>query len=154
MLVTVFAVAAVTVTFARPLTPSREAMMVVEPAATPVATPEEFTEAIAELVTVQLAVVVTFAVELSSYVAVAVNCWVAPTTKLALVGETVMDVNVLAAIGTVTVACALTPLNVAVTVVEPAATPVNIPAEFTIASVAFAVLQVAVFVTFAVELSL
>ena len=82
------------------------------------------------------------------------NCWVAPTIKLALAGETAMDVNVFADTGTVTVACALTPFSVAITVVDPGATPVNAPEAFTVAIVAWEVVQVAVFVTSAVEVSL
>ncbi|MGD0912289.1 MAG: hypothetical protein ABR928_10350 [Terracidiphilus sp.] len=62
--VTVF-VAAVTLSAAVPLTLLSEAVMVLEPAVTPVAKPDDFTVATAVFEVVQVAVDVTFAVELS-----------------------------------------------------------------------------------------
>ena len=90
-----------------------EAVMVVEPAATPVARPPA-TVATDVLPTVQAAVAVTSVGEPPGVVAVAVNCCVAPTAKLAGLGEIEMVVEV-----TFKVALPLTPLKVAVTVVEP-----------------------------------
>jgi hypothetical protein len=55
--------AAPTASVAVPLTPLSDAVIVVEPAATPVASPAKFTVATAAVELVQLAVVVTFAVE-------------------------------------------------------------------------------------------
>ena len=61
-----------------------------------------------------------------------------------------MDVTVLGAAATVSISVPLTPLNEAVTLVEPAPTPVARPAEFTVAKAAFADIQLTVAVTFAV----
>lgn len=83
------------------------------------------------------------------------NCCVDPAVKLADEGETAMEVTVFAgAEGTVIAAVPLTPPSEAVTVVEPAATPVARPAEFTVAMDGAALIQVAVEVTSFVELSL
>jgi hypothetical protein len=68
-------------------------------------------------------------------------------------GVTAIAVSVFAAAGTVSVALPLMPLSVAVTLVEPPAIAVPKPAAFTVATVASAVFQVAVFVTSAVVLS-
>jgi len=75
-----------------------------------------------------------------------------PMAKLAVLGVTAMDVTAVAV--TVSVALPLTPLRAACTVVDPAATPVASPAELMVATEALPVVQVAVDVTFAVELSL
>jgi hypothetical protein len=71
---------------------------------------------------------------------------------LATLGDTETAVSVFAA--TLSVVVALTPLSEAVTVVEPAATPVARPAELIVATAAFAADQLADAVTFAVEPSL
>jgi uncharacterized membrane protein len=114
-----------------PLTPLSEAVTAVEPEATPVASPLEFTLASVGVATVQPAVALTSAVDPSLYVAVALNCWVAPTQTLALAGDTEMDVRTF--VCTVSVEVPLIPLSEAVTVVEPEATPVASPLEFTLA---------------------
>ncbi|HTU49520.1 MAG TPA: hypothetical protein VMF56_02945, partial [Acidobacteriaceae bacterium] len=101
-----------------------------------------------------VAVEVTFALELSLYVAVAVNCCVAPAVMLGVAGVTEMAVIVFVAAVTVSMAVPLIPLSEAVTEVVPAATAVVIPAEFIVATPALADIQVAVDVTFAVEPSL
>jgi hypothetical protein len=144
----------VTVRDAIPLTPLRDAVIVVEPAATAVARPEVFTVATAVFELVQLTLPVRSAVEPSLYLPVAVNCWVAFAAMLPVAGETAMEVRVATGTGTVTVALALTPLRVAVTVAEPEASAVARPAELTVATAAFEVVQDAVAVTFAVEPSL
>jgi hypothetical protein len=108
--------------------------------------------ATAAFAVVQCAVAVTSAVELSLYVAAAVNCCVVPATTLAGLGDTETAVTTLAA--TPSVAVPLTPLSEAVTVVEPAATPVARPAGLIVATVVVAAVQFAAAVTFAVELSL
>ena len=126
-----------------------EALIVVEPAATPVARPPAATVATDVLPTVQVAVAVTSVGEPPGVVAVAVNCCVAPTAKLAGLGEIEMVVAV-----TFKVALPLTPLKVAVTVVGPAATPVATPVALTVAMPVLADFQLAVVVTTFVELSL
>ena len=68
--------------------------------------------------------------------------------KLAGFGVTAMDVGVLTV--TVSVAVPLTPLRAAVTVEDPAATPVARPAELMVATEVFDEVQVAVEVTLAV----
>ena len=85
---------AVTVNVAVPLTPLRVAVTALEPAATAVAIPDELIVATAVFADVQLAVALTFAVEASLYVAVAVNCVVAPTAKLTVLGDGEIDVTV------------------------------------------------------------
>ncbi len=146
--VTVFT-AEVTESVAVPLRPLSEAVTVVEPAATPVANPAELIVVTDGVALVQLAVELTFAVEPSLYVAVAVNCCVAPTATLAVAGDTVIAVSVFGI--AVSVAVPLRPLNDAVTVVEPADIPVAMPVELIVATAAFAAVQLAVEVTFAVE---
>jgi hypothetical protein len=70
-------------------------------------------------------------VEPSLYVAVAVNCWVAPTRIVALEGDTAMEVR---AAATLRVALPLIPLRVADTVVEPASIPFANPLALTVAT--------------------
>jgi hypothetical protein len=86
--------AVTTVIVAVPLMPLKAAVMVLEPAATAVAIPEELIVATALFAEVQVAVVLTFPVEPSLYVAVAVNCWVAPGVMLPEDDETPIDVSV------------------------------------------------------------
>jgi len=83
-----------TVSVAVPLTPLRVAVITLEPAATAVAIPDELIVATTVFADVQIAVVLTFAVEASLYVAVAVNCLVAPTAKLTVPGDAEIDVSV------------------------------------------------------------
>jgi hypothetical protein len=145
----VFAVA-VTVSVAVPLTPLSDAVTVDEPAATPVATPAALIVAIEVFALLHVTVEVTFAVELSLYVAVAVNCCVAPTAILAALGDTAIEVRVgeVPPAATVSVAVPLMPLTVAVIVVEPAATAVASPLALIVAMEVFELLQVAVEVKF------
>jgi hypothetical protein len=79
-----------------PLTPIIAALTAVDPAATPVAMPLAFTVAIELLAAAQVAAELMFAVEPSLYVAVAVNCSVAPTAMLGVAGVTAIDVSVFA----------------------------------------------------------
>jgi hypothetical protein len=153
MLFTV-SVDAVTVNIAEPLTPLREAVMVVDPAATPVATPVALIVAADLLPETHVAVEVTFPVELSLYLAVAVNCCVAPAATLGVAGVTEIAVTVLAAAVIVSTAVPLTPLRDAVMFVDPAATPVATPVALIVAADLLPDTHVAVDVTFAVELSL
>ena len=142
---------AATVDVAVPLTPLRVAVMALEPAATAVAIPDELTEATAAFAAAQVAVVLTFPVEPSLYVAVAVNCMAAPGDMLEEAGVTEIDFRVETAFATVSVAVPLMPLRVAVTAVEPAATAVAIPEELIVATAVFAEAQFAVVLIFAVE---
>ena len=92
--------------------------------------------------------------ELSLYVAVAVNCCVAPTETLTLAGETATEVTVFGTAVTLSIEFPLTPFSEAVIAVDPEATAVAMPPEFTVATAGVAAIQFAVEVTFAVELSL
>src|SRR6201989_3068708 len=82
-------VGSVTASDALPLVPFSAALMVVEPAATPVARPAEFTVATAVLATDQVAVAGMSVVPLPLW-SMALNCWVEPTLKLAGLGVTEM----------------------------------------------------------------
>jgi hypothetical protein len=73
---------------------------------------------------------------------------------LGAAGAMAMAVTVAAGAVTVRVAVPLTPLSEAVIVALPAATPVATPAEFIVAVDLLELVQVAVDVIFAVELSL
>lgn len=75
-----------TVSEADPLTLPMLAVIVVDPASTALAIPEALTVAIPVLAAAQLTLDVTFAVDALLYVAVAVNCSVAPVAMLAEVG--------------------------------------------------------------------
>ena len=90
------------------------------PCAAPVAKPAALTVAVAELEVLQVAEPVTFCIELSLNVAVAVSCWVEPEGIEGLVG--VMEIEV-TAIVTVKVVMPLVPPEVAVMVEEPAVRP-------------------------------
>jgi hypothetical protein len=70
------------------------AVIVVDPVTTAVAIPVVAIVATVVLVELQVTVAVRSAVELSEYVPVAVNCWVAPTVLLVLAGETAIDESV------------------------------------------------------------
>jgi hypothetical protein len=83
-----------------------------------------------------------------------VNCCVVPIAKLAGFGDTAIAVMVFVAAVTLSAAVPLTPLSVAVMVLEPAVAPVAKPDELTVATAVFEVVQVAVDVTFAVAPSL
>jgi hypothetical protein len=143
-----------TTSVAFPLTPLREAVMVVEPEATAVASPDELIVATVVVADVQVAVELKFFVEPSLYVPVAVNCWVAATAMLAEFGVTAMEVSVAVDADTVNIAVPLTPLMEAVMVEEPEATAVASPLELIVATVVVADVQVAVVLTFAVVPSL
>jgi len=64
---------------------------VLDPGATPVARPLEFIVAVAGVPDVHVTDEVTVAVVPSLYVAVALNCCVAPTAMLELAGDTAID---------------------------------------------------------------
>jgi hypothetical protein len=87
-------------------------------------------------------------------VAVAVNCCVPPSAKLAEFGVTAIEVMADETEVTASSAVPLTPFNEAVIVVDPAATAVARPAALMVACPVLELDHVAVEVTFAVEPSL
>ena len=124
-------VAGVTVSAALPEMPPTVAVIVVAPVATDVANPFEppalLIAAMDAAVEPQVTAVVRFCVEPSEYVPVAVNCWAVPSAILGLDGVTTRDTSVVG----VTMKIVLPEMlpNVAVTVVDPAATDVANPFE-------------------------
>ena len=78
-----------------PLSAPMVAVTVVEPAATAVAIPAAVMVATLPFASVQVAEEVTSAVVPSLYVAVAVNCWVAPTARSAVAGEAEIELTTL-----------------------------------------------------------
>lgn len=148
--------AAVMVAVVLPLMPLTAAVMVVVPVATPVARPELLMVAAEVLELVQVAVAVTFFVDPSLYVPVAVNCWDDFAGKLGFAGVTAMDTSEGGGggAGTVSVVDAEEPLNVAVMVVDPWATAVARPEALMVATAVAELVHVAVVVTFCVEPSL
>lgn len=142
----------VTVRAAVALTAPDEAVTLVVPAATPVARPPELMVATELLAVAQVTAAVTLAVELSLYVAVAVNCWVWPAEMFAVAGEIAIAVSVFAV--TVSAAVALTLPNEAVIVAEPAAMPVATPAALMVAAETVELDQVTVEVMSPVDPSL
>ena len=114
-----------TVRAAVALTLPTEAVTVVEPIATPSASPTELIDAAATLELAQVAVEVTSPVDPSLKVAVAVNCWFSPAGMLAVAGVTAMPVMAFAV--TVNGALPVTPLIEAVTVAVPGATAAASP---------------------------
>ena len=98
----------VTVSTLVPVTPPEPAVIVAVPAATPVATPAEEMVAMAELLLVQVTVVVQVELVPFEYVQVAVkDCVPEPTTSEAVEGETVMPVRVAAPVCDTTIAPAV-----------------------------------------------
>jgi hypothetical protein len=142
---------------ALPVTPLTVAVTVVDPAATPFARPAALIVATLGVPLAQVAVVDTFAVVPSLYVAVAVNCRVAPTCTLAVGGFTAIEVSVTgggAGVETVNIAVPVVPAMVAVMLADPAVTAVASPLGLIVATLGVPLAQVAVAVTSAVEPSL
>jgi len=129
----------VTVTVAVPLCPSLVAVIVAEPAATPVTKPLAETVAAAALLVAQVTTRPLRAVPFASF-GVAVNCVVAPTVTPAAVGLTVTEAT--GTLVTVMADVPLCPSLVAVIVAEPAATPVTDPLAETVATAPLLVAQV------------
>jgi hypothetical protein len=73
---------------------------------------------------------------------------------LPFAGVTAIEASVFATAVTVNAVVPVTPLSDAVTLVEPAATPVASPVELMVAIAVLAIAHVTVVLTFAVELSL
>src|SRR3954465_12669192 len=137
---------AVTAMEAVPDFPAHEAVIVADPAATPVTTPLELTVAAAPLLVDQviLCPLITFP---SASLTVAVNATVPATLIEAVAGATVTVVTTGGGGGlavTVIAAVADLPAHDAVMVADPAATPVTTPPELTVATAASLVDQVMV----------
>src|SRR5439155_531641 len=128
-----------TVTLAVPLFPSLVAVIVADPAATPVTSPAADTVAIAvfELVHATARPVSTFP---AASFSVALSCVVAPTKIFAAAGLTVTEAT--GTIATVTIAVPLFPSLVAVIVTAPTAPPVTSPLADTVAIAGFKLAQV------------
>jgi hypothetical protein len=124
--------AIVTVTDAVPLLPSLVAVIVAEPAATPVTTPLDDTVAIPVLELAHVTGRPESTAPFASSV-VAVSCTVCPTLTLGVDGETLTDATGTVTAVTLTEAVPLFPSLVAVIVAEPAATPVTTPLDDTVA---------------------
>ena len=133
---------AVTVTAAEPVLPEQVAVIVAEPAATPVTTPFEFTVAFAALLVDQAMVCPVMTLPCAS-LTVAVRVAVAPTSIDAVEGATVTVVTTGGGGGAVTVTADEPdfPEQVAVIVAEPAATAVTTPFALTVAVAALLVDQ-------------
>jgi hypothetical protein len=137
---------AVTVMLDVPVFPELVAVMVAEPTATPVTTPLEFTIAAAALLVVHVTVCPVITLPFWSFT-VAWRVVVAPATTDAEVGATVTVVTTGGGGGpAVTVIADVpdTPAVLAVIVAEPAATPLTIPVELTVAAAALFVDHVTV----------
>jgi len=122
--------ATVTVMADVPLFPSLVAVIVAEPAATPVTRPVVFTVATAVLLLLHVTTRPVKALPAASR-GVAVSCTVCPVITLADAGATVTDATGAA---TLTADEPLWPSLVAVIVAEPPATPVTSPLPFTVAT--------------------
>ncbi len=121
----------VTVTVAVPLLPSLVAVIVAEPAVTPVTRPPLLTVATAVLLLAQVTTRPVSVLPAASLVT-AESCWVEPVLMLAVAGLTVTEAT--GTIVTVMAAVPLLPSLVAVIVAEPAATPVTRPVPLTVAT--------------------
>jgi hypothetical protein len=133
----------VTVTLDVPDFPEVVALIVAEPAATPVTTPPELTVAAAELLLDQVTVCPFITAPFWS-LTVAWRVVVAPATIDADVGATVIVVTTGATAVTVMLDVPVFPELVAVIVAEPAATPVTTPLEATVAAAELLVVHVTV----------
>src|SRR5206468_1280272 len=120
-----------TVIVAVPLCPSEVAVIVTEPAATPVTNPLALTVATAVLPLAQVIVRPESELPFASFGAAA-SCIVWPTCTVAVAGLTVTDAT--GTVVTVIAAVPLFPSLVAVSVAAPTATPVACPAPFTVAT--------------------
>ncbi len=133
-------VAGVTVSVVEPDMLPDDALIVVVPAATVAAKPELFIVAMPVFDELQVTAVVRFCVVLSENVPVAANCLVVPLAMLGLDGVTAMDTSVAGV--TVSVSDPDMLPDVAVIVVEPAATATAMPELFIVAMPVFDELQV------------
>ena len=146
-------VGAVTVRVVVPLRAPEAALIVLVPAATPVANPPALIVATLVVCEVQVTVLVKFCVELSENVPVAVNFLVALFAIEGFAGVTAIDTSVGAVVVTVRVVEPLIAADAALIVLVPAATPVANPPGLTVATLVVCEVQVTVLVKFCVELS-
>src|ERR1041385_1059142 len=130
-----------TVTVALPLCPSLVAVIVAEPAATPLTTPLPLTPATEVLLLAHVTVRPANGFPLASF-GVAVSCIVPPTSTDAVAGLTLTDAT--GTLLTVMLAVPLCPSLVAVMVAEPGATPVTTPLPLTPATEVLLLAQVTV----------
>ena len=133
--------ASVTVNAAVPDFPSTVAVIVVEPASTPVAKPDELMVATEVLLLVQAKVLPDIIV-LSDVYAVALNCCVSSSSIDADDGLTVTRATTGGGSVTVSVAVPDLPSTVAVIVVEPTSSPVANPDALTVATEVLLLVQV------------
>src|SRR6266513_3110686 len=122
---------AVTVMLALPLCPSLVAVIVAEPAVTPLTSPLPFTVATAVLLLAHVTTRPVSGLPLASF-GVAVSCTVLPSFTLAGDGLTVTEATGTGV--TVIADVPLLPSDVAVIVAEPATTPLTSPLPFTVAT--------------------
>lgn len=141
----------VTVSVVEPVTPPETALIVLVPAATPVANPPAVIVATLVVTELQVTELVKFCVELSEKVPVAVNCCVAFFAIEGFAGVTAIDTNVGAV--TVSVVDPVTLPETALIVLVPADTPVANPPALIVATLVVTELQVTEPVKFCVELS-
>jgi hypothetical protein len=130
---------AVTITAEVPLCPSLVAVIVADPAATPVINPVPFTVAAAVLLVLHVTTRPVSAFPFASF-GVAVSCTVCPVTTPADAGLTLTDATGTSV--TVTVEAPLFPSLVAVIVTDPAAPPVARPLPDTVAAAVLLLLHV------------
>ena len=144
-------VGAVTVRVVVPLRAPEAALIVLVPAATPVANPPALTVATLVVCEVQVTVLVKFCVELSENVPVAVNCLVALFAIEGFAGVTAIDTSA----GAVTVSSVVpsTAPDAASILLDPVATPVANPRAVIVTTPVDCELQVTELVKFCVELS-
>jgi hypothetical protein len=130
---------AVTVTDVEPVTEPSVAVMVADPAATPLTKPASLTVAFAIVEELQVTRSVTSQVLASWFVPVAASCCVVLIGTVALVGVTAIETGVAHAFALVTVICVeaekVPEFAVTVTVVAFVALPVTTPAVLTDAAV-------------------
>jgi hypothetical protein len=136
-----------------PLIAPEAALIVLVPAATPVANPPALMVATPAVCEVQATVLVKFCVELSEKVPVAVNCFVVLLAIDGFAGVTAIDTSVGAVAVTVSVVEPLIAPEAALIVLVPAATPVANPPVVIVATLVVSEVHVAVLVRFCVELS-
>jgi len=142
---------AVTVSVVEPLTAPEAALIVLVPAATPVANPPALIVATLVVCDVHVTVLVKFCVELSENVPVAVNCSVALFAIEGFAGVTAIDTSV----GAVTVSSVVpsTAPEAASILLMPVATPVANPPAVIVTTPVDCELHVTELVKFCVELS-
>ena len=140
-------------TSAGEVTPVKLAVILLVPVPTPVANPAALIVATVVVAEFHITWLVMFAVVVSLYVPVAVNCCVLPLEIDGLTGVIAMDFNV-AAVTVRTSAGDVTPVRLAVILLVPVPTPVASPVALIVATVEVAEFHVTWVVIFAVLVSL